>query len=247
MSEESSAIQGTRKAIKEMADGTLRIQIDIEPRDKKLFHKLFPEIDMPVAIAPLVPVAEGFCNSSQELSVYTNDPSNIPISGEIKVRRSNSSVSLFGAFAQDLRRSSFFRRPEVWRAVGSDDEFLEWLKTQDCAAPKGFGHSGDVVPAHVRRVANGSGTGVKPQYSAIPLCSEHHSLQHNNGESAIAPREWWDKKRIEYLVQWCWETLKQKLGRDSWADVPPGLLAEWARKNGVAGENDSWLPDCYRD
>lgn len=48
-----SAISGTRRALKELVDGTIRVQIDIDPRFKAEFHKLFPTIDMPVALAPL--------------------------------------------------------------------------------------------------------------------------------------------------------------------------------------------------
>ncbi|VWB07598.1 hypothetical protein [Burkholderia lata] len=47
------AISGTRRAIKEMADGTIRVQIDIDPRFRSTFWALFPNIDMPVALAPL--------------------------------------------------------------------------------------------------------------------------------------------------------------------------------------------------
>jgi hypothetical protein len=47
-------ISGTRRAIKEMADGTIRVQIDIDPACRSAFWSLFPSIDMPVAIAPLV-------------------------------------------------------------------------------------------------------------------------------------------------------------------------------------------------
>ncbi|HDR9497074.1 TPA: hypothetical protein QDC06_000261 [Burkholderia cepacia] len=47
------AISGTRRAIKEMADGTIRVQIDIDPRFRSAFWTLFPNIDMPVALAPL--------------------------------------------------------------------------------------------------------------------------------------------------------------------------------------------------
>ena len=47
-------ISGTRRAIKEMADGTIRVQIDIDPTCRAAFWSLFPSIDMPVAIAPLV-------------------------------------------------------------------------------------------------------------------------------------------------------------------------------------------------
>ena len=49
----TTAISGTRRQLKEMADGTLRVQIDIDPAYRKAFHELFPDIDTPVAIAPL--------------------------------------------------------------------------------------------------------------------------------------------------------------------------------------------------
>ena len=221
-----SAIQGTRKAIKEMADGTLRIQIDIEPRDKRQFHELFPEIDMPVAVAPLVPVAEGIKHA---------------------MGNNGNVAHKYGQQAKELRLSSFFRRPGVWRAVGADQEFLDWIKTQPCEVMSAQ-CNGDIVPMHVRRVANGAGTGVKPPYSAIPGCHFHHSLQHQQGESAIYPREWWDKKRIEYLVKWCWWSLKGQLGYDSWSEVPPEVLSEWAFEHNVAGKDGGmWLPRSYYD
>lgn len=49
-----SVISGTRRKAQELADGTLRVMIDIDPRFKADFHRLFPQIDTPVAIAPLV-------------------------------------------------------------------------------------------------------------------------------------------------------------------------------------------------
>ena len=49
-----SAISGTRRAMKEMADGTIRVQVDIDPGCRGAFLSLFPNIDMPVALAPLV-------------------------------------------------------------------------------------------------------------------------------------------------------------------------------------------------
>lgn len=49
----AAAISGTRRALKELVDGTVRVQIDIDPECRKDFFKLFPEIDTRVAIAPL--------------------------------------------------------------------------------------------------------------------------------------------------------------------------------------------------
>lgn len=54
----SAAISGTRRAIREMADGTVRVQIDIDPECRRDFFTLFPEIDTRVAIAPLLGTAQ---------------------------------------------------------------------------------------------------------------------------------------------------------------------------------------------
>lgn len=142
----------------------------------------------------------------------------------------------YGQYAQILYKSQFFTTPDVWRAVGTDEEFLLWLRCQECAVveDRDGGCGGDVVAAHVRRVADGAGMGIKPPYSAIPLCSAHHQLQHQSGESVIGSKEWFDRTKIHYLRAWCWSALKAHLGYLSWADVPPGVLYEWAVKNHVS-------------
>ena len=148
----------------------------------------------------------------------------------------------YGEQAKILRLSDFFRRPEVWRAVGTDDEFLVWVRSQVCTARR-LGHcNGDIVAAHVRRVAEGAGTGIKPEYSAIALCSHHHDLQHQKGESALGNKAWFDKHRIEHLQQWCWDTLKTQLGFEHWNEVPPDTMRQWALATGV----ERFLPEAYR-
>ncbi len=49
-----TAISGTRRSYKEMADGTIRVQIDIDPSCRDQFLDSFRQIDMPIALAPLV-------------------------------------------------------------------------------------------------------------------------------------------------------------------------------------------------
>lgn len=51
------AVSGTRRAMKELVDGTLRVQVDIDPEHRRDFLRLFPEIDARVALAPLKPDA----------------------------------------------------------------------------------------------------------------------------------------------------------------------------------------------
>lgn len=47
------AISGTRRAFKELVDGTLRVQVDIDPEFRRDFLRLFPDIDTRIALAPI--------------------------------------------------------------------------------------------------------------------------------------------------------------------------------------------------
>lgn len=206
-------ISGITRPYKSMADGTLRLQIDIEPNDASKAVELFGQIGTNVAIAVLN------VDKAQEQSIIPQPKND---------------------YSQGLYLSSFFRTPDVWKAVGSDKEFLEWLKTQDCFVRyiifTGVYDSicdGDICANHVRRVANGAGTGIKPEYSAIPGCHKHHHLQSTKGESYFGGKEVFDKLRISYLHKWSWETLKGKLGYESWSLVPYAVLLQWATQNGV--------------
>jgi hypothetical protein len=145
----------------------------------------------------------------------------------------------YGQQAKTLRKSGFFNRPVVWHAIGTDKKFLEWIRTRPCISCNAPAPS---EAAHVRRVANGSGTGTKPEFSAIPLCKKCHSDQHNHGESSIGGKEQVNKWRSEVVQSWGWASLRETLGFESWAMVPPPTLREWATENGVF----SYLPSLYR-
>jgi len=201
-----------------MADGTLRLSVDVEPENAEAAFRLF---GMPG-------VAGAICRLTEEAS---------------QQRLQNETIKIaYGEQAKTLRLSSFFRTPEVWHMVGSDSDFLRWLTINQCAAKHIGSCDGDVVAAHVRRISNGSGTGRKPEYSAIPLCDAHHRIQHQHGESSLGGKEWFDKKRIEYVQQWCWDKLKADLGYESWSQIPPDELIEWADSHSVS----QYLPANYK-
>lgn len=50
----ASAVSGTRRQIRELVDGTIRVQIDLDPDCREDFLRLFPNIDARVALAPLL-------------------------------------------------------------------------------------------------------------------------------------------------------------------------------------------------
>lgn len=217
----ANAISGTFVRLKTLVDGTVRIELDLDC-DLNSASQLGLSPGSTLAIARLTDKA------AQSASLSSLEGEN---------------VSAYGREAQALRLSSFFRTYDVWVAVGTDAEFLEWLKTQPCCVThSAIKHGGDVVPAHVRRVANGAGVGIKPPYSAVPMCDTHHRKQHDKGETAVMPREEWDRQRVLHLSRWCWEKLKSELGYEHWNEVPPHVLHDWATKHGV----ERFLPGAYQ-
>lgn len=150
--------------------------------------------------------------------------------------------------AQRLWQSTFFRSPAVWAQVGSDAEFRDWITYQPSAHSGRFNPDPDesgamrCVAAHVRRVADGFGTGIKADYACIPLTDAEHQQQHRSGEEALRPREWYDKQRVQHVHRWAWQALVRALGHESMADVPPADVLSWARERGV----DQFLPSEYK-
>jgi hypothetical protein len=221
--EEKVAVSGISRTLSTLADGTVRLKIDFEPCDRETAMKLFGEPGTPIAIVPL----------SQEAAETTLINENLD-DHEKEIR--------WGGEAKELKLSSFFRTKSVWKKIGTDDEYLSWLREQSCAFCKSPPNEHKPIEAaHVRRVASGAGTGIKPQYSAIPLCHKHHAEQHQHGESILGGELWFDRKRIEYISRWGWESLKKQLGYDSWAQVPPEKLCRWAAENGV----NATIPPIY--
>lgn len=74
-----TAIAGTRRALKELADGTIRVQIDIDPRFRTEFFQLFSQIDMPVALAPLHAKFEGGSDGSNPAPDDSGIPPAAPV------------------------------------------------------------------------------------------------------------------------------------------------------------------------
>lgn len=149
----------------------------------------------------------------------------------------------FGAPAAVLWKSGFLGHEAVWRACGTDADFLIWLRRQKCCVPPEFGVcAGDVAAMHVRRVANGAGAGIKPEYSAVPGCDRHHGLQHAQGESACGGAALLDRQRMTHLRRWAWECLRELASVESMSAAAPQMIRAWADAAGVS----QLLPEGYR-
>lgn len=149
----------------------------------------------------------------------------------------------YGQEAVELYKNGFYFNPHVMAKVGTDTEYLEWLKTQPCCIRGSMSadkaHEGDVVAAHVRRIAAGAGTATKPMYSAVPMCNRHHQLQHQHGESQVGGKEWIDRERARHLSRWMAHVV---FGKESMGHVRPDLLTIWCKAEDIA----QYLPEVYR-
>ncbi len=213
---DTSVIAGQLMSYRTLADGGLRITIDLPTTESSHFHALFPEVHCEVAVARLTPQA-----MEKALAPETD----------------------YGQYAKALRLSVFFTIEEVWRACGSDEQFLAFVRTQKCCARSGTPCDGPVQAAHVWRLKSGFGKGVKGPYSAVPLCAAHHRLQHNNGEDAIGGRAYMEQKAQETRVAWIWFEIKDDIGVASMRDAEPAKVYAWCQKRGI----ERYLPAAFKD
>ncbi len=92
------------------------------------------------------------------------------------------------------------------KARGSERLYLDWLRLQPSAVDGGFDWDMDTgrgycQACHYRTSVN-SGTGCKPEYQAVPLTAAQHRTQHQIGQFAFMPRDWWEGQVLKYLARW---------------------------------------------
>jgi hypothetical protein len=164
------------------------------------------------------------------------------------IEQAASKARAYGTQAKALKLSGFCRSPEVWKLLGTDEQFREWVQKQPSCWSGEFSEyingDGRCEAAHVSRIEYGRGIGHKPEYACIPLTHKEHMLHHAKGESALGGRDWFEKMRIKYIETWAWAMLKEAIGGyESMADIPPGVVLNWAKTFNV----EHLLPAGYRD
>lgn len=124
-----SVIAGTRRSMKELADGTIRVQIDIDPRFKTEFMAAFSVIDMPVAIAPLVADFERKEDAPIQAANHTE--------GALEMVGRPKGGALAKLAGQWCNLGSFFNwiRPVYDRKLGGNGSaFGDWDSDEVCAS-----------------------------------------------------------------------------------------------------------------
>lgn len=233
------AVVGSRHTMKELVDGTIRVQIDIDPPYREAFLKQFSEVGVAVGLVRLNEEKPGEPTAAAcaALPEPKQEPREKP----------------YGQYARELHRLGWWWQPGVLEAIGTDQDFLVWVRQQPCAMTGEYDRNEDAhgneikrcEAAHVRRIANGAGTAEKPPFAAIPLVHYWHAQQTIHGEGVFAAgdreagRKWMDAQRQKYVIAWASETLARALGAESMGYVEPHILVAWAEAHGLG------LPNKY--
>ncbi len=216
-----AAVQATVSKYMSLADGTLRIQVDIHQRDTRQALELLAEVGRVVAIAGLTESLETLAYLfTEEDKLQDDTPKYLENEGDNQA----------GKLMQALYRGGWFHAPKVLEALGKDAEFLQFTRAQGvcwcCSAFEDEGAS--IVAAHYRKVSSGAGTGVKPPYSAIPLCSRCHDKQHQHGYAVLGTNDWWEAKVAEMRQRWGHERMRAIFETESMTAIPAKWIVEWA-------------------
>lgn len=238
------AVIGTRRTMKELVDGTIRVQIDIDPQYKKAFLERF-ELDKAVA---LVQVNLSGSSNGRTPDFDSGNAGSSPA----------PEAKPYGKQAAELYRLGFFLNPKVLEAIGTDAEYLAWVRAQPCAVTGKFDYTKDEATgetrmaceaSHVDRINLGRGMNEKPPYAAIPLTHHWHEKRHRVGVSVFADgdpakgKQWEEKQRARFVVQWASERLAQTLHAESMGYVAPDSMCAWAEEHELLNA----LPKIYRD
>jgi hypothetical protein len=220
--------------MKELVDGTIRVQIDIDPPQRADFLRLFPSIDMPVALAPLVP---------QRSIVPPAEPDEEDITGDAK-RATN-------ALAHTIHRDGYLRSLRLWDAIEeaalyTKDAHTLYIRSLPCLFAPGrrtreittawnLKCQGEVCGHHTPSAslpAAGEGKNPRkvPAWFQVPLCKSHHDNWAHGSHSTSARKE--EKQHlvaiaVRLMAEQAERVLKEFLGIESLNDLTENLWASW--------------------
>ena len=102
------------------------------------------------------------------------------------------------------------------KALGTDKKFQEFVRKQPSCISGDYDYNDGISQceyAHVRRINRGSGMGIKPLFSGVPLTHNEHHTQHAKGESSLVSVEQMDKYAEYYRIEWV-KDMAKKMGDD---------------------------------
>ena len=234
-----NAVAGTRRSMKELVDGTIRVQIDIDPPHRAAFLRLFPEIDMAVALAPLV-------NDNTVSDGTRRDAAGAEEAGQGSAADSTCPAkSAPNELARKLHVDGYFRSGKLWAAMEaatlySQKQHKEWIESQECLFRGQGVCQGDIVLHHCNSAAiPASGNADHPRKPAhwygVPLCAitHHQEWAHASHGATREDKATLLEKAVALTADRMKSKIKDVLGIKSLREITPALLAEFEERIGL--------------
>ena len=127
-----------------------------------------------------------------------------------------------------LRLAQFFQSEVVWSALGTEQNYNEWLTQQVCC------HPGNIpcnqMPVEPFKIPGGK------RFQVVPLCREH-GAQWDRGEGvagAQQPLAFLHTRNTSLIQRWAEIRLRDALEVPDGFDPTPPAIYDWALRNKVA-------------
>lgn len=208
-----SAIAGNIAKAQTLADGSLRLYVDLGEVNPAHFPWLFTT-GQAVGLVALKDMPEA---APQDV---------VPHNPVVPHGTTDN-----GSLAQQMHIKGYFNNPRLWDALEAAElytqlEHKEWIQRQPCFQQNAE-CQGDVVMHHVRTSAN-SGVGMKPpHWFGIPLCHHHHMQFHEHGSREV--RNIMLDAAVAYMASQTKYAIKQILQRESLSGITDEELNQFER------------------
>ncbi len=131
-----------------------------------------------------------------------------------------------------LRQSGFFRNESILRALGTDEDYRNWLTSQMCCHPQpGLGQC-PLTPVYPLEVA---GTKTR-QYNCVPMCQEHHQAWESDAPPDVGAQsaQAFLLSQVNVAQQrWAQDALRRALQIPAGYLPSANLIFHWANEKNV--------------
>ncbi len=140
----------------------------------------------------------------------------------------------FKKLNQDLSVKGFLRHHEVLYALGTHNDYIDWLTTQGCCWHNTCTND-PVIPFEIKSIA--------PYFNYLVFCEEHLDLIKENVEILPGGETFLQMKQMIQIQTWAMSVLRQRFSITGKQEPDSAKIAAWARENKI----DKYLPQSFKN
>ena len=135
-----------------------------------------------------------------------------------------------------LKLSGFLKQTDILYALGSEQDYCNWLVEQGkCAFPVS-GSKCQKEPVNVLKIEK-----LLPSFNFLQFCDEHYEIVKNDYESIPNGIKYLEIKQIMLMQEWAWDRIVEKFSLTGNEEPDPLKIIEWSNAVGLS----KYLPQKY--